>query len=258
MLATVELNPQDLPGTAQRVLDAWRKSLVVTIKGPREPFDVRGVYHELLPMIGTPHYLAEDSRVGDRSSQRTGELWTEVRYDPAIPNAYRHSSNAQPLHTDGSYVETYPNATLMCCVANAAEGGETVFISGDALISVLGEEDPKLLEQLQTTPMRHARSGDSRTYSVIRSQAGRPFLNWNYYCVAPDAPADVQALREAFFKRLRESSRIQQALTSVKLGAGDAVVWKDEEVLHGRNGFVASAVGERFLWKAAVDVDVFS
>ena len=34
---------------------------------------------------------------------------------------------------------------------------------------------------------------------------------------------------------------------------GDALVWKDNEVLHGRNGFVASKVSDRFIWKCAAD-----
>ena len=38
----------------------------------------------------------------------------------------------------------------------------------------------------------------------------------------------------------------------------NAVTWKDREVLHGRNAFVASAASERFLWKCAVDVGVFA
>jgi len=44
----------------------------------------------------------------------------------------------------------------------------------------------------------------------------------------------------------------------IKLAPGDAVVWKDERLLHGRNAFQADKMGERFLWKCAVDVGVFA
>ena len=47
----------------------------------------------------------------------------DVRYDSNIKDAYRHSSNPQPLHTDGSYNPDFPNATLMCCISNSASGG---------------------------------------------------------------------------------------------------------------------------------------
>src|SRR3546814_11115164 len=76
----------------------------------------------------------EDEILGSRDQQRTGEIWMEVRYDPQHPDAYRHSANAQPLHTDGSYIPSFPNATLMACVANAGAGGETTFIDADDLV----------------------------------------------------------------------------------------------------------------------------
>ncbi len=207
-------------------------------------------YDTLLPRIGTPHYLAEDVRAGDRSVQRTGELWMEVRYDPAFPDAYRHSLNAQPLHTDGSYIPSFPNATLMCCVANAAQGGETVFLTAEALVESLRRERPELLAELESMVMPHARSGDRRELPVIRREGGELRLNWNYYCVAADCGPEVTALRERLFSYLRESPAVRAAIVPVKLAPGDAVVWKDERLLHGRNAFAATEIGERFCGSA--------
>lgn len=257
MLRTVSIDPADLTTGAAAILEAWRTGLVVAIQPTRPLDDVRAFYDTLLPAIGTPHHLAEDVRVGDRSVQRTGELWMEVRYDPAFPDAYRHSPNAQPLHTDGSYIPTFPNATLMCCVANADEGGETIFIQAEDLVRVLREESPALLELLETVPIPHARSGDHRTLPAIRREAGELRLNWNYYCVASDVNAEVSELRERFFAFLRDSPGVRAALVQVKLRPGQAVTWHDERVLHGRNAFVAGSVSARFLWKCAVDVGVF-
>jgi alpha-ketoglutarate-dependent taurine dioxygenase len=259
VLRRVPLDPTDLAGSARRIVEAWRDSLILSIRptAPVAPEHVRDVYADLLPRMGTPHYLAEDARIESREAQRTGELWFEVRYDPTIKDSYRNSSNAQPLHTDGSYIAAFPNATLMCCVTNAAEGGETVFITAEDLFAALSTEDPALLAALETTNVPHARSGDRRSYPVIRREAGELRLNWNYYCVAADAPPEVQALRERLFAYLRDSPGVRRAITPLKLGPGDAVVWKDERLLHGRNAFEATSVGERFLWKCAVDVGVF-
>jgi alpha-ketoglutarate-dependent taurine dioxygenase len=258
VLRNVPLDPADLRKTSAAILDAWRDSLVVAIKAGGPVGEVRATYDALLPQIGTPHFLAEDVRAGDRGVQRTGELWFEVRYDPAFPDAYRHSLNAQPLHTDGSYIPTFPNATLMCCVANADEGGETIFIKAEDLVAALRAEQPTLLELLETVPMPHSRSGDHRVHPVIRHEQGELRLNWNYYCVATDCPQAVLDLRERFFAFLRDSPGVARALTAVKLMPGDGVVWKDERVLHGRNAFRANAVSERFLWKCAVNVGVFA
>lgn len=259
MLTHVTLDPAQLDASALALRRAWRESLVVVAR-PAAPLpDVHATYDAFLPKIGTPHHLAEDVRAGDRSVQRTGELWMEVRYDPAFPDAYRHSPNAQPLHTDGSYIPSFPNATLMCCVTNAAEGGETVFLTAEALVEALRRERPALLEALETVMMPHARSGDRRELPVIRRDAaGTLRLNWNYYSVAGDADPRAAALREELFAYLRTSEAVRAAIVPVKLAPGDAVVWWDDRLLHGRNAFAASSAGERFLWKCAVDVDVWA
>jgi Taurine catabolism dioxygenase TauD, TfdA family len=257
MLRSVPLDPKDLAASGTAILAAWRDATVVRITSPVPAPAVRATYDALLPRIGTPRFLAEDVRLGDRDAQRSTELWFEVRYDPAFPNAYRHSPNAQPLHTDGSYIPYYPNATLMCCVASADGGGETIFISAEELVGVLREEQPELLELLETTPVPHARSGDCRVEPIIRRQRGELRLNWNYHCVAPDAGPEVMKLRERFHHFLCNSPGVRRALLPVKLHPGDAVVWKDEHALHGRNAFVAHARSERFLWKCAVDVGKF-
>src|SRR5690606_26970012 len=115
-----------------------------------------------------------------------------------------------------------------------------------------------LLRELETITMPHARSGDRRELPVIRRGAeGELRLNWNYYCVAGDCGAPAAALRERFFAYLQASPAVRAAIVAVKLAPGAAVVWRDERLLHGRNAFVATEIAERFLWKCAVDVDVF-
>jgi len=258
MLATIDLDPTSPERASAAILDAWSRCRVLCIRAPKlQPDEVHAFYDRILPAVGTPHLLAEDVNVGDRDSQRSGELWMEVRYVPGVENAYRHSANAQPLHTDGSYISSFPNASLMCCVRNAQDGGETTFLDGERLVDILRAEDPSLLSQLEATPMPHERSGDRRVYPVIRYVDGSPRLNWNYYCVSRQATPEALALRERFFAFLQSSAAVARAIVPVKLSTGDAVTWKDDAVLHGRNAFRASEASERFLWKCAVDIGVF-
>ena len=46
---------------------------------------------------------------------------------------------------------------------------------------------------------------------------------------------------------------IEKQITPIKMKNGDALVWKDSEVLHGRNGFIANKVSDRFIWKCAAN-----
>jgi len=242
-----------------RLVEAWRSDRYkVFVLRAAEPLDdVRQFYEDHWAALGTPEPLAEDVNVGDRTQQRTGGYWMEVRYDPRHPDAYRHSASAQPLHTDGSYIPSFPNATLMVCVASAGEGGETIFVAADDLEAVVAAEDPDLLEHLRATPVPHARSGDSRLEPVIRDQGGKTLVNWNYYCVDRDRARDQIDKLEAFQRILTSSPLLRRRLLEVKLMPGDAVTWKDDEVLHGRNGFAAREESERFLWKCAIDIGRF-
>ena len=81
-------------------------------------------YDNLLPYLGKA-FLAEDASINDKTIKGR-ELWSEIRFDPSFKDAYRHSANAQPLHTDGSY-SSFPNASLMCCIKNEVEGGDSIY-----------------------------------------------------------------------------------------------------------------------------------
>ena len=34
----------------------------------------------------------------------------------------------------------------------------------------------------------------------------------------------------------------------------DDLVWKDNELLHGRNSFSANSLGDRFIWKCGINI----
>jgi alpha-ketoglutarate-dependent taurine dioxygenase len=221
------------------------------ITNPRE------FYTENFEFLGTPIPFAEDVTIGDRDNQRNGEIWSEVRYDPKHPDAYRHSANAQPLHTDGSYIPSYPNATLMTCVSNSADGGETTFIDGVDVITALASEAPDLLKILQSVVLPHARSGDRRDAKAIDVESNLPLMNWNFYCVDTAISSELKEVALQYFEFLANSDEIINRTISVKLMPGDAVTWKDRRVLHGRNGFRATLESERYLWKCAIDIGRF-
>jgi len=259
MLWTHEIDPRDPAPACAALVGAWRRpeNRVFVLRAGGEIADPRAFYEALWPHLGRPVPIAEDVTAGDRDHQRTGEYWTAVRYDPRFTDAYRHSPNAQPLHTDGSYIPDYPNATLMVCHSSSAEGGETVFVAAQDVAEVVAGEDPALFRGLTERPLRHARSGDAQEEYVIREDGGRTLVNWNYYCVDREALNGRDGDVERFQQVLTDSDRLWERVIPVKLEPGDAVTWKDREVLHGRNAFKASVEGERFLWKCAIDIGAF-
>lgn len=256
MLTTVNLSADaTADDCARAVLDAWPSSRVVHLAGVQPNEDLREFYGRMFDLVGRAEPLAEDVSVGDRDHQRTGEIWMQVRYDPTIPDAYRHSANAQPLHTDGSYIPGFPNAGFLACKAMPAAGGATTFIDGRHVVEALDAEAPGLRAKLEDRPIPHARSGDRRVEPFLRFEGEEPVLNWNYYCVDPEAGGDIQQLREELFAFLNSSQIIKEHTRRVKLAPGEAVLWKDDRILHGRDSFDPEQPSDRFLWKAQVQVD---
>ena len=253
MLTILDFPPDATPEQiGERVLGCWQDSKVVHIRGPKPDGDFREFYWSFFGKVGSPLPIAEDATIRDRNSQRTGGYWFEVRYEPSSRDAYRHSAEAQPLHTDMSYIPIPNSVGFLGCVAMPEQGGATTFVDSVDVVEALRAEAPELLARLEAMEMPHARSGDRRVEKVVRWVDGQPLMNWNYYCVDPELGAEAQATREDFHLFLRNSPAIAAATVRVKLAPGDAVLWKDEHVLHGRDSFDADKPSERFLWKSGL------
>jgi len=256
MLTVLDLTHDTTPSQcASAIMSAFPQCKVLHVRGLGRIDDMRPYFEEVFAIAGEMKALGEDARILDRGRQRTGELWLEVRYDPAIPDAYRHTANAQPLHTDGSYIAEFPNAGFLGCVSMSSDGGETVFLDGAVLVRILKQRRPDLLERIAHNSVPHKRSGDFRSLPIIRDAGAEPLLNWNYYCVDPDCSPEIERLREDLFEFLRDEALIADSLVDVKLAPGEAVIWKDDRVLHGRKTFQPTRESERFLWKACVEID---
>tara|TARA_B100001093_G_C26858475_1_gene1028650 strand:+ start:4628 stop:5404 length:777 start_codon:yes stop_codon:yes gene_type:complete len=238
------------------IIDAWMvdENKVFHLKNDNLKDNVRDFYENIGNMIGNYKMFAEDVKLGDRSKQIANKIWMEIRYDSNIKDAYRHSSNPQPLHTDGSYVPHFPNASIMCCVSNTASGGETIFLELKKLEEILKQDDSELLEFLFTKEILHERSGYASKKKILYLEDKKLKINFNYYCVSKKNSEKSLRNINKFFNFINTSEKIKNSIIPVKLNPGEAVFWKDSEILHGRNGFVPKKDSDRFLWKAAIEI----
>lgn len=206
-------------------------------------------YDALTEATGRCLRLDEDFTQGNA---RTGRKWIEVRYDAAIPNgtAYRFGKNAQPLHTDESYLSDPAEVMFMHCLVQAPAGGETTFVAADVLWERLRTLAPSLAPRLLNQPVRFAKADDSRTLPIIRQTPAGLRLNWNYHCVDPAETAEIHALAEDFRCFLHDHISDTPAETAIQLAPGEALAWWDDQVLHGRRAFGAEASNDRFLLKS--------
>ncbi|MEM7324837.1 MAG: TauD/TfdA family dioxygenase [Actinomycetota bacterium] len=214
------------------------------------PGETRAYYDRVVELVGTPMDAAEDYVDG----QPTGDRWSEIRYNSDVPDdvAFRHSKNAQPLHTDASYVSSPPQVMWFYCDNAAPSGGETVFVSGRSLVAELAESRPELFDRLINQVVTYEKAGDARTRPIIEIDDHEAVdLNFNYYCADAQQGTDGLSLNETFFRYLQQDLP-RELVADIGLRPGDAVAWWDDRVLHGRNAFEAVQTGDRSIWKTGL------
>lgn len=256
MIQQFDINKNFNRDILEIIIKAWKvkENKVFHLKSNIQKDYIREFYEKIGNKIGQYEMLAEDVKLGDRGDQKADKIWMDVRYDSNIDNAYRHSSNPQPLHTDGSYNPNFPNATLMCCISNSVSGGETIFLELNKLVEILKADDTELLESLLSEEVRHERTGYVNKKKILYIENDSYKINFNYFCISKKNSKKNLKFIEKFFHFLNTSEKIKENIKPIKLNAGEAVFWKDSEILHGRNGFKPKKDSDRFLWKAAIKI----
>lgn len=236
---------------AAQIRDALGRSKLVVTTGVEPSANSTIFWDQVSEQIGSPCHQFQE----DMTGARTGEKWQEIRYNPDVQNSYRYGKNAQPLHTDGSYMKNGPGVVFFFCIKAAPSGGATTFIDSEELVSSLRKGDPELLRDLERTSVHFSKASEHKTRPIISTDSEGLLLTWNYYCVDATEPAFNKALAERFHQFLQQKIVAARRLTPVALRAGEAVFFKDERLLHGRDAFLAERHDDRFLLKSAFDLN---
>lgn len=213
--------------------------------------DLRKFYDTVTEQIGEVNLIREDFTKG---GVETGEKWMEIQYDHDIPDmaAFRHSKNAQPLHTDESYRFT-GGVRFFYCVNVAEEGGETTFVDGPVLIDYLKNYDEEFLKELTTEKIKYSKADNSRTEKIIDiSPEGEINFNFNYFCIDKNETEEHKKLNQRFHDFLQNQVANSYMMEKVLLLPGEGLAWHDSPVLHGRNSYKASKTNDRSIWKTGV------
>ena len=251
-ITEIKLRTNDPKLAAKEVKKALREYKVIKIIPEWYLGDLRGFYDVFTDCIGKSINIGEDFT---KEGVQTHEKWLEIRYDHDIPDmsAYRHSKNAQPLHTDESYIANPADIMLFYSVNKAIKGGGTTFIDGSVLLKYMEENNAELLERLKLTDVRYRKAGEERTEKIIDiKEDGLIHFNYNYYCVDKDETEENKALNKEFFDFLQNYIANSHMIEQVILNPGEAVLWWDELVLHGRTSYEVIKTNDRFIWKTGL------
>jgi len=194
--------------------------------------------------------LADSTDAGMDVARRIGflretnfGLTFEVQSKPN-PNNLAYTSFALPLHTDLTNQELPPGFQFLHCLANEAEGGGSMFCDGYAIAEDLRASDPEAFELLSTVsiPFRfHDDVTDIRVRKkVINLDEAGQVIEICFNAHLADTLDLEPSLMVQYYRAYRQFMLLTKDpayLVTLKLKAGEMVVFDNRRVLHGRSAF---------------------
>jgi len=180
------------------------------------------------------------------------------------PNNLAYTAVALPLHTDLPNQEVPPGYQFLHCLANEAEGGGSVFADGFAMAQDLRTEDPEAFRLLCEVPIPfrfHDHEADIRVYQpVITLDAAGQLIEIRYNAHLAgvfDMDADTMPAFYRAYRAYMAKTRDPRYRLTLKLTAGEMVLFDNRRILHGRDAFDPTT-GFRHLHGCYVDRGEFA
>ena len=178
----------------------------------------------------------------------------------ANPSNLAFTSATLTGHTDNPYRHPVPTLQLLHVLNNNVDGGDSTLVDGFRVAEAFREQAPQQFEMLASTPVTFRFSSDdtdlSHESTIIETNPrgeviGIRFNNRSMqtFQVVPEKMAAFYAAYHTFAHMLEED----RFKVTFKMGTGDAMLFDNQRVLHGRIGYKSS--GDRHLQGCYADID---
>lgn len=227
-----------------------------------ERFLVVLLEHGVAVVTGTPTLDGEVGRVAERIGfvrpTNFGALFDVVSMPRPNSNAY--TSVGLDLHTDLPYWAAPPDFQLLLAMVADAEGGASTLADGIAVAARLRATDPEAFAVLATWPVPFRFVDDDHDIRLsvpVVETVGDDIvgIRFNNGVRATDPAARGPEGERFYAAYLTYWRMLRAAAVSVRLDAGDLLVFDNRRMLHGRAPFDPST-GERRLQGCYLDRDM--
>ena len=175
--------------------------------------------------------------------------WWEISYQPEKSISYAYSKTRQPLHNDNAWFSDPAEVNMFVMKKQAREGGVNMFYPVGRLVADLTAEEPGLFDQLTHVPVVIKKGeGENFNRTTIIVPGPEPRVFWNYHRTEKPDPR-ITELCESF-RSFLEKKEATQSVERVRSDSGDAFLFHDQKILHGRTAFVADEAFERVLYQS--------
>lgn len=178
------------------------------------------------------------------------------------------SADAQDPHTDDPYRYTPSGVSILHCIEPADSGGESMLVDGFGVAEKLRDDDPDSFELLSTIAVPFVRyrpvafeQGDDvhlvADASVIALDRDGEVAGIRFHQRA-FGPFDIDpAIMGAYYRAVIQFGRSVNDPGNVwqhRLSPGEAIVYDNQRILHGRTALLGSA-GRRHVRLCTIDRD---
>ena len=178
--------------------------------------------------------------------------WANVKYEfGSDEKQFWRSSNHQNIHTDNTFASTlfYANLTELVCLKPVEYSGNTTLISNDKLIELIhyvdNNNNTNFFDKIYNNHIYFSINANQQIKKPIlsfNSEKNKYTFNFNYYPAirAKNTDSNKQLIDQFHLfleEKIMNSSNI---MDEIKLNRGDAIIFNDELVLHGRRSFIGT------------------
>ena len=170
-----------------------------------------------------------------------GGIWS-FENDAAMDDSAYSAESLRP-HTDGTYSFDPPGIQILLCLERESEGGESILVDGFNVANQVRLEEPETFKDLCEIPITGIYKGDGEILRAhhpvfrLQNEELRQVCFNNY-------DRDVMQLPEDELMRMYRGIRVvDKKFNDIQnqwrhtLSAGEAIVFDNWRVLHGRTGF---------------------
>eukprot|EP00127_Corallochytrium_limacisporum_P007381 Clim_evm18s249 gene=Clim_evmTU18s249 len=216
-----------------------------------------------------PSVLSVARRIATYPRETSYGPFFDVRTEPDPKAHLAFKSVALDFHSDMNYRENSPGVQLLHCLANEAEGGDSLYVDGLKAAEMLKDESEELFRSLASTACEFRVKTAGRVYRRVapvlvsginvatgEEEVSEIHLNNRTMAMPHFEGQDQRQLMTYYeaYRRFNELVREEANVWRFSMNSGDLVVFNNRRALHARDSFDPQT-GLRHLQGAYADLD---
>lgn len=180
------------------------------------------------------------------------DVWVNIHYDGSESDKPWNTDHFLKLHTDNS--KNYSNLTELVCLQPARYSGHTTLIKNDYVVELIkfwdSYKNTNLFDKIFNLEVIFPDFTEPK--KILRMENEKYIFCFNYTkLMKSEKDEEKQKIICELDSFLQDKIFLSNLMTEIKLERGDALIFNDEQVIHGRR----SILGNRHYIKCSILMD---